>query len=501
MKVTLISPYPNINTIGIRILSAYLKKKAMTVQLIFLLKHFKDRYEGKTLDEIIELSRESDLIGISLMTNFFDNVIQITKKIKENLSIPVVWGGIHPTIRPDECLEYADIVCLGEAEETLAELVSKVQDAEDFHSVQGIGFKEKGKVVINKLRPLILDLNSIPFPDYDFKDHYILNGGTIRKIDKDLLMRKMGRDYMTIPTRGCPFGCTYCCNNALNSMYPHQESIRKRSVDSLIEELVIAKSNLPFIERIVFDDDAFFIYTEEEIIDFAKKYKENIRLPLIVTGLNPLTFSRKNLSVLVDAGLKSIRMGIQTGNERAKGLYKRYYSNEQVQRAVKVINDFKDKIRHPQYDIILDNPWETDEDLIETLMFLATLPAPYYLSLYSLTFYPGTELYEKAKREGIIADDSKEVYHKYLHSCKTTYLNRLFFLLRKYAVNGKRLSTGMISLLTNRKLRQLRLNWLLYVILRIWIIPFNYLLWEGLKDVRKGDWSRIIRYINKYLNR
>lgn len=506
MKVTLISPHPDIQAIGIRTLSASLKREGYDVQILFLPRYFMDRYEDKTLNEVAKLSRTSDLIGISLMTNFFDNAVQLTGKLKETLSVPVLWGGIHPTIRPAECLDYADIVCMGEGEKALVELARRIKDGQDYHDVQNMAFKNNKNIRINKIRPLIQDLDSIPFPDYNYETHYILDGSDIHKMDENLLKEHLGGVYMTMPTRGCPFGCTYCCNNTLNKMYPNQNPIRKRNPDNIIKELVEAKSKLPFIECIKFDDDAFFIYTIEEIREFCEKYKRNIGLPLFITGSTPSTLTKEKLSLLVDAGLKSIRMGIQTGSERTKRLYNRHHSNQQVEKATKIINEFKDKIETPLYDIILDNPWETEEDLIETLMFLAKLPTPYNIILYSLTFYPETELYRRAKREGIITDDLKDVYRKYYHGCKRTYLNRLFFLLNDYASGRGGISLNTMSLLTNRKLRQLRLSWLLHSLMLMIAIVHSkvrrllYVLHEGVKDIRKGDWYRIIRYAKNIVN-
>lgn len=504
MKVVLISTYSDIHAFGIRTLSACLKREeGCDVQLIFLPRPFTSRHKDETLNEIVKLSEKADLIGISLMTIFFDNAVQITQNLKENLSIPIVWGGIHPTVQPAECLDYADVACIGEGEETFVELARNIKDGQDFHNVQGICFKDKGKIVTNKLRPLIQNLDSVPFPDYDYESHYTLSDGCIRKIDADLLKKQMGviAIYRTLPTRGCPYGCTYCCNNKLNKMFP--KPIRKRSVDNVIKELMIAKNRLPFIELIAFESDSFFVYRNEEIMDFAKKYKENIGIPLQITGVTP-DITREKLEPLVDAGLISVRMGIQTGAERTKKLYKRHHSNQKVEKAVRLINEFKDKIRLPGYDIILDNPWETEDDLIETLMLLTKLPTPYRLLLYSLTFYPGTELYELAKKDGIVKDDLNDVYRKDFGYCKKTYLNKLFFLLNEYTIWGGRISPKMMSLLTNRKLRLLKVNWLLYMILKIRHIYFTiparikYLLYEGLCDMRRGDWSRIIRFQKEF---
>lgn len=143
----------------------------------------------------------------------------------------------------------------------------------------------------------------------------------------------------------------------------------------------------------------------------------------------------------------------------------------------------------PQYDIILDNPWETDDDLIETLMFLSKLPTPYRLSLFSLNFYPGTELYRKAKMDCIITDDLKDVYRKHFHRCNKTYLNNLFFLLNDYALNGVGISSKIMFLLTNQKMRQFNLHWVVYIFLKILSFPltmkrrFNYFVQGGLKYI------------------
>lgn len=470
MKVTLISLNQFIEVIagvGIRILSACLKREGCDVQIIFLPRDIADMYEEKTLNEIVELARGSELIGISLMTDDFDNVVRITQRLKEHLSIPIVWGGVHPTIRPEECLYYADMVCIGEGEKTLVELVRKMKDGQDFFDIQGMWFKDKGKILKNKLRPLIQDLDSIPFQDYDYENHYILSDRCIRKINKDLLKSALNNYYITLTSRGCPFKCTYCWNHTVNRMYSNQQVLRKRSTNNVIEELMTVKSRFPFIKLICIDDDAFFLRTEEEIIDFAKKYKENVKLPFWVTGASPSSLTREKLSVLVDAGMVDIRMGIQTGSEHTKRLYKRYTSNQQVEKAVRMINEFKDKIKKPKYDIIIDNPWETEDDLIETLMLLAKLPTPYSLSIFSLILYPATDLYVRAKREGIIIDDPKDSYRKSHHKVKNTYLNKLFFLLNYHARYGGRISTKMMLLLTNRKLRQLKLGWLLYTGLKI----------------------------------
>ena len=505
MKIVLISPYADLQSFGIRTLSASLKKNHHNVDLVFLTKNFGERYEYNVLEELSRLSSVADLIGISLMSNYLENAIQITEELKKICNVPIIWGGVHPTIRPNECLKYVDIVCIGEGEDVLLELTNKINKVDHYYNILGIHFKDGNKIIQNQLRPLIINLDDIPYPDYDYRTHYILDKNSIQLMDYNLFKVYYGRSYTTLPTRGCPYQCTYCCNNTLNKMFSGQKLVRKRSIDNIITELILAKKTIPFLEEIKFDDDAFFTLSIDEIKDFSEKYKENINLPLIITGTTPSTVNHKKISFLVDAGLYSIRMGIQTGSERTKKIYNRSFSNTQIINAVNIINQYK-TIRDIQYDIILDNPWETDEDLYETLIFLTKLPTPFRLSIFSLNFYPGTELYEKAKNEGIIKNDFDDIYRKHYHNLNKTVINNLFFLLSIYASSGISIPTIIIILLFNKKIQCFHLHWFIYIPLKFFsyliIIKgvLKYFLKESFKDIIKGDWSRIKKIINRYLH-
>jgi radical SAM superfamily enzyme YgiQ (UPF0313 family) len=411
------------------------------------------------------------------MSNFWENAIQVTKKIRENCDALVIWGGTHPTIRPEECLDYADMVCIGEGEETLIELTRKIQNKQNYYETEGMGFNNKGKKIINKFRELagsgrsaIKSLDHLPFQDHDYKSHFVMKNRNIVKLNLELVKKlRLNQIYQTQTTRGCPFACTFCINNTYLAMHPHQKPIRKRSVDNIISELKQVKNNSPFTKIIAFDDDAFFIIPLKEIKDFSIKYKKYIDLPLVITGATPSTLTKEKLSSLVDAGLVGVRMGIQTAGEKTKKLYKRPHSNWEVEKAVRMVNDFS----HVKafYDIILDNPWETDEDIIETLMFLSKLPTPFEVSGFSLVFFPGTALYRKAKEEGIVKDDLNDVYRKYFREPKKTYFNALFFLLKNYCVVGVGISPKLMYYLTHKMTRRLHLHWISLKIIKA-LFPF-----------------------------
>ena len=477
MKISLIALDPSILNYGLRITSSVLKQAGHDVDLIFLVKEPCEKYSETTMNDLVKLTKGSDLAGISLMTNWFDNAIQITQKLRNNCDFPILWGGIHATIRPEESLDHADMVCIGEGEETIVELADKIQNKQYYHDVKGMGFDDKGKIIVNESRALpgsknaaiIKSLDQIPFQDYDYRSHFILKGENIVKMDQKI-MEQCTDTYQTQPTRGCPFGCTFCINDTLLQMYPHQKPIRKRSIDNVIMELQEVKKKLPFITKIQFNDDSSGLFSVDEIREFSKKYKEKIGLPLIYCGVVPAIFTRDKLSLLVDAGLVELGFGIEAAAKSTKKLYKRPHDNNRVADAIKMVNEYRGQVK-ADFDIILDNPWDTDEDLIETLMFLSKLPTPYILNLCSLVFYPETALYRKAKKEGLIKDDVKDVYGKYMFGCSNTYLNKLFRLLSDYSIIGIGISPIIMYILTRKITKKLYLHKFLRNVVRA-LLPF-----------------------------
>ncbi len=100
MKITLISPYDSLNAYGLKSISTYLRRRGIAVSTIYLLNHFTTKYDKKIFDRVVKLCTDSDLIGISVMSNYLINSIQITEEIKKRLTIPIVWGGcIQPFLQ------------------------------------------------------------------------------------------------------------------------------------------------------------------------------------------------------------------------------------------------------------------------------------------------------------------------------------------------------------------------------------------------------------------
>lgn len=496
MKVSLISFSEEITVLNIRLLSACLKKEGHKTQLIFLrsnsTKSNNFRYNDEILDQVVNLCKDSDLISLTVFSIYFDRSIQITNKLRHEIKLPIIWGGIHPTVRPLQSLEYADMVCVGEGEEAIVDLVNKLEQNEDYYNTKNIWFKREGKIFKNEIRPLIQNLDNIPFPDYDLVDNFVLDNGKLQTLDLVLFKkflprffdakRKIKINYGVMASRGCPHACSYCCNNALRKIYPSQKYLRRRSAENIINEIMQIRKKYTFIEMISFIDDVFTSMRNDELKKFCDLYKQKVGLPFSCFA-SPLYINEEKLSNLIDAGLEHIGMGIQTGSKSTMRLYNRHITNNQSIEAAKIINLFKKKIAPPCYDIIIDNPYETNEDYIETFKLLLQIPKPFSLSLFSLVFYPGTELNDKAQNDGIIKDEIDDVYRKVWQVNKWTYNN---FLLNLFSTP---IPKFILKLLTKKKIIELmnhsKLNGIWMILTKL--IGIYFLSVQTLSAIYNGD--------------
>jgi radical SAM superfamily enzyme YgiQ (UPF0313 family) len=480
MKVTLISPFPDVYSYGIRIISAVLKQAGHETQILFLTRDFWDPYSPKVIDQVIEKCKGSDLVGMTVFSNFWENCQMVTRAIRERLDIPVAWGGIHATVRPEETLTEADFAVVGEAEETVLELMEHLKKKKaGLPNGQAIpGLRERGQEEFIQRSPLA-DLDQIPLPDYDLETHYILNGEDLVPMTPALLGKATKGIYQTIPSRGCPYNCTFCANVYLNRVFPENMKVRHMSMRKLVAEIETIRARYPVFNHVKFDDDAFFVIDYDELAVFAEEYKKRIGLPLIVTGITANTIRRDKIELLVNAGMAEVRVGIVSATEKMRKEYARPQTERKVMEAAKLLSEFTDRCL-PNYDLIIESPWETEEGLVETMRFMLDMPIPYRLWLCSLTYYPGTDVYDRAKAEGLIQDDVKDVYRKYYHKLQPTYLNSLFRALSHHTYMNEKIPKRLFLLATQPWARKTPVGWV-----------FSWLIWTRLKTVARLKYLRM----------
>lgn len=425
MHVVLVIPYPDITAFGPRVLSALLRERGHHVRMVFMPAYAAEfrpspaPYAARELDRLAGLCADADLIGISLMTNYFDHAVQMTARLRTARCGPVLWGGIHPTIRPLECLDHADFVCVGEGETSLPGLLDALASGGDPASTPGIWARRDGVVVENPPAPAARDLDALPAPDYGPDGHFVLDAGRVKPMTPELLRLFLARGsvselygkigYQTMAGRGCPHRCTYCGNDALRRI-GGGPAVRWRSAEHVLAELGKMLRTMPFIDFIWFSDDALLSMPISSLRHFFTLYRARVGLPFACLT-SPLTLTAEKLEILVEAGLFSLQMGVQTGSARIQKLYNREaMDNGLMLDAMRLINRYRDRLKPPLYDFILDAPFETDEDRRQTLLLISRIPKPFRLQPFTLVLYPGTLLHARVAGSGDTADCYRKSY-------------------------------------------------------------------------------------------
>ena len=397
-KTVLISFANPIFSMGVNTLSAVLKSRNYEVSTIYFVPRIKmfqtfesfSEQDYKTLvDKCIELN--PDIIGISVYSGFFQSVVRITEELKRSKDFLIIWGGIHPTIDPESSLKYADIICRGEGEQAIIDLVQALENKSSTENINNLWVRNNGKIIKNPVK-LLENLDSIPFPDVSDNNKYILNK------DKIIPLYRKHSFYSLMTSRGCFFSCSYCSNQEIKNVYDHYR-VRRRSVDNVMEEISSVLRDNPNIRRLYFNDDVF-TFDSGWIKEFARKYKEKIGLPFFCYT-HPKLVKEELIKGIKDAGCNLISMGIQGSSMRMREIFNRKTSEEELIKACQIITKYKfDQF----YLDIIFTPFDTPEDYQEGLELLLKLPKPFYVAMHTLTFFPKAGITEVALEKGLISE-------------------------------------------------------------------------------------------------
>ncbi|MCD4783172.1 MAG: radical SAM protein [Candidatus Eremiobacteraeota bacterium] len=407
-RIALISLYDLENN-AVRLMAALLRKHGFYVAEIYF-KDWKNNFFSpptySELKNLIKLLKEKkiNIASISLRASAYLNVaVQITQMIRKETGLPVIWGGTHVILCPDESIQTADITCVGEGEFALLELCERLGKGEPLESITDINnlwFRKGDKIIKNPLSNLVEDLDIFPFRDYTSVDKYQIFEDKIQQGDP------MINDpiFQIITSRGCPYHCAYCYNSTLRKIYNGLgKYYRTRSVDNVIEELKLAKKTFLNLKRIKFDDEVFN-FKEDWVAEFREKYKKEIDLPF-ECFTEPKLVTKERFKLMKEAGLQIVFMGIQNSFRITEELYDRNVPEEKIKEAAAILYDLKLDAR---YQVILDDPLSITEDKERLFKLLMSFKRPFELYLFSLTIFPNTEVARKLLEQGIITEDQIE---------------------------------------------------------------------------------------------
>ena len=297
-----------------------------------------------------------------------------------NPSIKVVMGGMHPNFLYEQILTHypVDAVCIGEGEETVVELVKTYEAKSSMEGVMGIAFKKNGIVVFNGRRDFIKDIDSIPFPA-----HYIY---------ADDIKRKKTAHIIT--SRGCPYGCQFCSTTEFWGRF-----WRARSPKNVIAETEMLVRDYD-VNYISFQDDEFTLQ-KKRTIDLCKEIVEReIKIKWSCnTRVN--TIDMEQLEWMKKAGCDNVSMGIESGSPKILKTIGKKITVEQIIKSFKLLEEFG--IARGSF-LMVGNPGEDSQSVKDTIELIRRLNLDVVPPAVA-EIYPGTQLYEIAKKRGFITDD------------------------------------------------------------------------------------------------
>ncbi len=493
-KVLLINPYgivwgngvlkPTI-PLGLLYLVSFLRQKGVEVAFYDALadganrviKIGKGRRFGASSKKIVKVVRsfKPDVVGIGTMfTAYFEDSLDLAKIIKRiNKNILVVFGGSHVSVDPVDVLRQSidvDIAVYGEGEETLFQIAKGT----DVSKIDGIAYRKEKKIIKNKSRDLIKNLDDIPFPAWDVVD--------IKKysLESSFNMRKPVLPLVT--SRGCPGHCLYC---SVNSVWQHRW--RGRSVENILDEISMLQSRFGARE-FAFQDDSMSV----DKVRFEKFCDEIIKRKLDIkwttpNGIAHWTLNKKLIKKMKQAGCYRITFGIESGDCNLRKWVGKPYSLDQAKELIRYANNIGMWTLSTN---IIGFPFETKRQIKRTLEF--SIESGVDLALFfRLGPRPGTPIYEIFKKEGWLMKDRHLLFSEDV-ACRTKYFSGRQIIKWQQVMYRKFLIKRWLKLeALFRIVKKIRNMEDFFYVLRFGIVGFK--LGLGLISVNSGVTSKTLR--------
>lgn len=454
--------------ISVEYISAYLKQRGHEVSLAYEQALFEDRNylcmpavarffdQG---DNIIRqvMDTKPDLVAFSVLAVTYQWALERAAQIKRHLKVPVIFGGTHAIICPERNMEKdpVDIVCTGEGEFPLADLLDSMAGGKMDTSIKGLWFKTgPGEVIRNERRAAIGDLDVMPFPDKDLFAPYA----------------PIHSYYLALTNRGCPFSCSYCSVSYMTELdkdLPNFRKVRERSVDSVVEELKInnAKYRFPWVDF----RNSVLSPKKSWTLEFCEKYRKEVNLPFRIFS-HPKLIDEEYSRALKEAGCFAIQIGLESYDEKVREkILHRAGSNEDIHKAL----DALERARMPySLDYILGLPEQEEPELKAAAELFGRLRHCYRISPFMLSYLPKLKIIDYAIERGMLPKDEPERIEEGLHGNYMDEGSPMEKSRRRMMEAYKLLfrSMSFMPCLLRRFFYRSRLYFLFYV------IPFDFIL-------------------------
>jgi radical SAM superfamily enzyme YgiQ (UPF0313 family) len=353
-------------------------------------------YPGLDLSRLIK-KKAPLLVGFSCQTGpCISNALKLSRIVKQIRSdIPVVWGGVHPTLLPDQTLENEniDIVVRGEGEETFYELAKAIENKKALGNVKGILFKDGKNIVRTPERDLIRDLDNVEIP-WELVD-----------VDKYIRTIEGKRWLGLITSRGCPYECGFCYHLAFFG----KRYWRGWSPDKVISEI---KKLLAFgVDAVRFEDDNLMA-DRKRITAICDRINRGNMNFIWRTATRAQYLSDEFVRIIKNSGCRYCAIGAESGSPELLKLIKKDSTTEDYLNAAKVVKKYKISTT---YNWIFGFPMEKRPHINETVSLIKKISGinPDIVHLFNVfSPYPGTELNQTASRFGFKPPSTLEGWNR-----------------------------------------------------------------------------------------
>ena len=355
----------------------------------------------KTIKEINPI-----FVGFSVMTGMqTEYSAKLSRIIKNSFpNIPIVWGGVHPTIATEECLkeDYIDTIIRSEGEKTIVELAEAIKKRKYLNKILGISYSDGNKIIHNDNRPLMeneeLDNYTPAWHLINFEKKGYFNEGYAQNIYG---LKRIGQYYSS---RGCPYKCRFCFNVSQNTT-----RWRAHSAEKVIKDIELLKQKYG-IDGVMFYDDNFFI-NKKRAFEILQKigipYFADIRNDMITEEIGKL---------LKETRCMRLHIGAESGSDETLEMINKKFDVDTIIKSTETLAKYKIPIN---YSFVIGFPGETWQMIKKTFLLIEKL-ANIYSNNYLLfnpkpgiyVPYPGNPLWKKSIDYGFVPPSKMEDWSK-----------------------------------------------------------------------------------------
>src|SRR5271157_677142 len=367
------------------------------------------------------VAENPDLVGITCNSGNMDSARILTGRLKRQ-GVPVILGGSHPTVLPEQSLNYtgADMAAIGEGELALVRVMDALRGKGSLSDIPSLAWRKNSRIIVNPRADLIAEIDGLPIPDRSFINRSEYFGEVI------------------LTGRGCPFDCAYCASRNIWG-----RKVRMRSVGSIIEELEIlrraAESKQPsesapdsnrdrgdpfdprpgrWVVKVV--DDTFTVNRKRTLELLDEIIAAGLNCFEFTGGVRADTLDDALVTKMREANFRRVTLGVESGSPRILRMIRKGETNEDVKRAIGLLRAAG--IRSHAF-FMIGLPDETLED-VELSKKLILDMQPDHVEINMVTPYPGTDIFTK-----LIPEDPAKIdrWYRWFHQGMATHSDRLSF--------------------------------------------------------------------------